>query len=145
MHVPFKGCIAVVMLLGLTFSLSAQQPSPATSAKNILQPVENASNGVQQLTGDAKQTGRRLLQPGKQQLDSLLQAGKQLSRSIIPRIDLFNVNKAIRVSDYHADVDYTYLKDTTGLSTGMFRPMNAMLGYNAGFTLSLGNLPFHIS
>ena len=70
----------------------------------------------------AKETKDALIQPGKKLFDSLLQSGKNVTQSITSKLNLFKP-QAFKINNINVDIDYNYLKDTSGLSTGLLYDM----------------------
>jgi hypothetical protein len=125
-------CGLPLAIAGLaTPSFAQQQPAEAT--------VEKTLDRLSSTTPSASQ----LLAPGKKLADSLLAAGKDIARSILAPVNLFKPGSApFKINSIQADIDYTYLADTSGLATGVLRDIRSTTSYNLSINLSIANMPF---
>jgi len=128
----------------------AQQPAKAipktdSSRKDIPERKNIAKEKIDkqaaQISSLAKETKQALIQPEKKLLDSLLQSGKNITQSIAGKLNFFKP-QAFKINTINIDIDYNYLKDTSGLSTGLLYDIRSTVGYDLGIGLSLANMPF---
>ena len=144
-------------LLFVTVCLSiqaiAQQPTNTKATKidslpraitgSIGAVADKAGNEVKQLPSLMKQAGTQLIAPEKRLMDSLLQSGKTMITSVLAPVDLFKKGGSVfKLNTAYADFDYTYLHDTSGLSTGLLNTIRSTIGYKAEINLTIANMPF---
>ena len=120
-QVAIKYIFFLMLLSGFIQYGFAQQPPQLSSLKN--------------------ETKNALIQPGKKIFDSLLQSGKNITQSIASKLNFFKP-QAFKINNINASIDYNYLKDTSGLSTGLLYDIHSTVGYDLGIELSLANMPF---
>ena len=141
---------SLLLLCGFISYASAQQTGRAMKKNDSTgKDIQEIKNSVKekidkqavQLSSLTKETKKALIQPEKQLLDSLLQSGKNITQSITSKLNLFKDN-AFKINNINAGIDYNYLKDTSGTSTGLLYDMRSTVAYDFGIGLSIANMPF---
>jgi hypothetical protein len=76
---------------------------------------------------------------------NLVRSAKNLLQPALPKVDLFRKGQRfIKLTDMYADINYAYLRDTTGIATGLLKDIQYTLSYDVGFQLSFSNMPFDL-
>jgi len=142
-------CCLLLLICFIQYAF-AQQPAKAmpkydSTGKDIQAMKSSAKEKIDkqtvQVSSLTKETKQALIQPEKRLLDSLLRSGKNITQSITAKLNLFKDN-AFKINNIHAGIDYNYLKDTSGVSTGALYDIHSTVGYDLGIGLSIANMPF---
>jgi hypothetical protein len=60
-------------------------------------------------------------------------------------VNLFKKGSSFfKINAVNADIDYTYLQDTSGVSTGFLHSIQSTVGYNFSMNLYMANMPFDV-
>jgi hypothetical protein len=117
-----------------------QRPAVSGKATAIEKKIDSVAK---QVSTAVKPSALQLLAPEKKLADSLLATGKDIARSILAPVNLFKPGSVpFKINTIQAEVDYTYLADTSGLSTGVLRDIHSTTSYNLSIGLSIANMPF---
>lgn len=147
-HPVLQYVCCLLMAVGCTTlpSFAQQSAGEKIMAVDSLPVAPVITNGILQKTGQeanaARQFTQQLVVPQKKLMDSLLGSAKNITGAILP-VDLFKKGTPVfKINAITADIEYTYLRDTSGLSTGYLSPLQSTVGYDMNLSLSLASMPF---
>lgn len=84
---------------------------------------------------------KNAVRAGEEQVNSLLGGAQSPIQSLKGELKLLE-GKPVAFNQLDAEVDYNYLRDTSGLGLGVFRQLQGTFGYNINYAMSLGGMPF---
>ncbi|MBL7740734.1 MAG: hypothetical protein JNK14_16060 [Chitinophagaceae bacterium] len=145
--------VLFVILSCMCMTSVAQQPIKEKSVRpdsvsavitdNINAAGKKATKKAGQLDIVAKQSLLPVISPEKRLMDSLLNNGKSITQSILAPVSFFKKGSPFfRINNINADIEYIYLHDTSGLSTGFLNDIRSTVGYDLSVSISLASMPF---
>lgn len=147
-------CFLILGLVILHGNAQAQSNLPARKIDSVQHTIKrDVDNEKAQLLAPLKALGipsdsqliKNMTGAGKAQLQSVIGAAGNPLQQLSPGVKLFEGEKPIAFNEFHAEADYTYFQDSSGMGTGVFGGMQGMVGYNIGYTISLASMPFNMS
>lgn len=93
-----------------------------------------------------QEEGKQLKRLAEAQVDTLLQPVREATQWLQGKVNLFKRGgKIIHLNGFSAAVDYNYIYDSSGISTGLLQQTQAIGAYRANAGISIAQLPFDIS
>ncbi|HSC36421.1 MAG TPA: hypothetical protein VLD19_01070, partial [Chitinophagaceae bacterium] len=88
---------------------------------------------------------KKLGQQGKERVGAMLGSGKSLYQQLDSKVKIFDKGGFFVNNKITTEADYTYIYDTSGVSTGLPESRQSMYGYSIAFSTSVANLPFQVA
>ncbi|MBO9203995.1 MULTISPECIES: ATP synthase subunit B family protein [Niastella] len=85
------------------------------------------------------------LRSGKKELMGLVAEPMAMRQQLASKIALFDDGKFVQPGKVNASIDYTYLRDTSGMELGALKSLGSVYSYNLSGGVSLFDLPVNLA
>ncbi len=125
--------------------LSKQADSVQAALKNNVKREEGKLLNNLKSPLDSLSAIKKIGQQGEQELKGLLNSGKSVYQQLGSRVQLFDKGGFLVNNKAAAELDYTYIYDTSGAASGMPEMRQSTVGYSISYSTSVANLPFQVA
>jgi hypothetical protein len=150
-----SGTVCAILLANFIVATAYSQESKPSVVDSIRSTVNDKINdkvtqevsglkGRMHLSTDTLLPLNRL-KAQKADLKNMLQEPGALQQQLLSKIALFDDGKFVQPGKVNASIDYTYLKDTSGMELGALNALGSVYSYNVSTGVTLFQLPVNLA